>query len=125
MTGPVAQLHDAVQYHVVNTLGWTSLRPLQEQAIAPVLRGDDALLLAPTAGGKTEAAFFPLLSRMEAEQWHGLSVLYVCPLRALLNNLEPRLASYASWTGRRVALRNGDTTAGSRKRMLRDRPTSY
>ncbi len=122
MTGPVAQLHDAVQHHVVNTLAWTSLRPLQEEAIAPVMRGDDALLLAPTAGGKTEAAFFPLLSRMESDQWHGLSVLYVCPLRALLNNLEPRLASYASWTGRRVALRHGDTTAGSRKRMLGDPP---
>ena len=115
-------LHDAVQHHIVNSLGWTSLRPLQEQAVGPVLRGDDALLLAPTAGGKTEAAFFPLLSRMEAEDWRGLSVLYVCPLRALLNNLEPRLASYASWTGRRVAIRHGDTTAGARKRMLIDRP---
>ena len=59
MTAPSAQLHDAVQHHVVNTLGWTSLRPLQQDAIAPLLRGDDALLLAPTAGGKTEAAFFP------------------------------------------------------------------
>ena len=122
MTASRGQLHDAVQHHVVNTLGWSSLRPLQQRAIAPVLRGDDALLLAPTAGGKTEAAFFPLLSRMEYEQWRGLSVLYVCPLRALLNNLEPRLASYASWTGRRVALRHGDTSAGARKRMLADRP---
>lgn len=122
MTGSAGQLHDAVQHHVVNSLGWSSLRPLQQEAIAPVLRGDDALLLAPTAGGKTEAAFFPLLSKMEAEQWQGLSVLYVCPLRALLNNLEPRLASYAAWTGRRVALRHGDTTAGARKRMLLDRP---
>lgn len=122
MIAPSAQLHDAVQHHVVNTLGWTSLRPLQQDAIAPVLRGDDALLLAPTAGGKTEAAFFPLLSRMENEHWRGLSVLYVCPLRALLNNLEPRLAGYASWTGRQVALRHGDTTAGARKRMLSDPP---
>lgn len=122
MSGSATQLHEVVQHHVVNSLGWTSLRPLQQEAIEPVLRGDDALLLAPTAGGKTEAAFFPLLSRMEAEQWQGLSVLYVCPLRALLNNLEPRLSSYASWTGRRVALRHGDTTAGARKRMLIDRP---
>src|SRR5688500_8146480 len=98
MTAPSAQLHAVVQHHVVNTLGWGSLRPLQRDAILPVLRGDDALLLAPTAGGKTEAAFFPLLSRMENEHWRGLSVLYVCPLRALLNNLEPRLAGYASWT---------------------------
>ena len=45
-------------------LGWRSLRPLQEQAIEPVLDGEHALLGAPTAGGKTEAAIFPLLSRM-------------------------------------------------------------
>lgn len=122
MSGSAAQLHEVVQHHVVNSLGWASLRPLQQEAIEPILRGSDALLLAPTAGGKTEAVFFPLLSRMEVEQWQGLSVLYVCPLRALLNNLEPRLSAYASWTGRRVALRHGDTTAGARKRMLVERP---
>jgi ATP-dependent Lhr-like helicase len=45
----------------------------------PALRGDDALLLAPTAGGKTEAAVFPVLTRMSREGWTGLSVLYLCP----------------------------------------------
>lgn len=48
------QLHPAVQYHVVNSLGWANLRPTQLAAIAPVLAGDHCLLLAPTAGGKTE-----------------------------------------------------------------------
>ena len=88
------RLHPALQHHIVNSLGWTSLRPLQEHAIGPVLDGDHALLLAPTAGGKTEAAVFPLLSRMLTEQWGGLSVLYVCPIKALLNNLESRLRAY-------------------------------
>lgn len=111
-------LHPSVLHHVVNTLGWPALRPLQEAAIAPVLAGHDALLLAPTAGGKTEAAMFPLLSRMANQDWRGLSVLYVCPLRALLNNLEPRISSYATWLGRRAMLRHGDTPAGQRRRML-------
>ena len=56
-----------MQHHIVNTLGWSDLRALQREAVEPVLRGEDALLLAPTAGGKTEAALFPLLTRM-AEQ---------------------------------------------------------
>ena len=89
------RLHPVVQHHVVNTLGWPALRALQEDSIAPILRGDDALLLAPTAGGKTEAALFPLLTRMDEEDWSGTSVLYVCPLKALLNNLHPRVAAYA------------------------------
>ena len=56
MSEAFGRLHPAVQHHVVNSLGWRSLRPLQEQAIEPVLDGRHALLGAPTAGGKTEAA---------------------------------------------------------------------
>ncbi len=54
------RLDPALQHHIVNSLGWRQLRPLQEAAIEPLLAGDHALLLAPTAGGKTEAAVFPL-----------------------------------------------------------------
>lgn len=116
------QLHPVVLHHIVNTLGWPGLRPLQEQAIGPVLAGQDALLLAPTAGGKTEAVTFPLLTAMAEQGWRGISVLYLCPLRALLNNLEPRLSSYASWTGRRAGLWHGDTADSKRRRMLVDQP---
>lgn len=115
-------LHTVVQHHIANTLGWGGLRPLQSESVGPVLGGNDCLLLAPTAGGKTEAALFPLLTRMAEEAWTGTSVLYVCPLRALLNNLEPRVASYAGWLGRTAAVRHGDTTAGARKRQIFDRP---
>lgn len=115
-------LSPALLYHVVNTLGWPDLRPMQRAAIAPVSRGDDVLVLAPTAGGKTEAAVFPLLSRMSTEDWHGLTVLYVCPLRALLNNLLPRVEQYAGWLGRRAALWHGDTTQRERRRIKTDAP---
>lgn len=109
-------------HHIVNTLGWPALRPLQEQAVAPLRRGDDALLLAPTAGGKTEAAAFPLLSRAVAEHWRGPSILYVCPLRALLNNLEPRLHTYASWLGRSAQLWHGDTSQRTRTQIRNNPP---
>lgn len=115
-------LDPALLHHIVNTLGWRSLRPLQEAAVTPLVCGDDAVLLAPTAGGKTEAAAFPLLTRMTGERWNGTSVLYVCPLKALLNNLLPRWETYTSWLGRTAALWHGDTTAGTRKRILAARP---
>ncbi len=121
MTGFDA-LHPVVQHHIVNELGWRELRPLQDDAVAPLLAGEDALLLAPTAGGKTEAALFPLLTRMASESWSGTSLLYVCPLRALLNNLETRVDRYASWLGRSAAVRHGDTSQGVRRRMVIDRP---
>ncbi len=117
-----ATLDPVLLHHVVNSLGWRDLRPLQEAAVAPLLRGDDALLLAPTAAGKTEAAVFPLLTRMTAEKWSGTSLLYVCPLKALLNNLEPRLARYVGWLGRQVAVWHGDVGASARKATLWERP---
>ncbi|WP_034239494.1 DEAD/DEAH box helicase [Saccharomonospora iraqiensis] len=119
---PVSALHPVVQHHLANTLRWPGLRPLQAEAVQPVLSGADCLLLAPTAGGKTEAAALPLLTRMADENWQGTSVLYLCPLRALLNNLHPRLSSYAAWLGRSVALWHGDIGQSARARVLRDRP---
>lgn len=116
------RLSPVLVHHIVNTLGWRTLRPLQDESIEPLLNGSDAILLAPTAGGKTEAAAFPLLSAMEQQRWTGLSVLYVCPLKALLNNLLPRLESYAGWLGRRVALWHGDVTQPARQRILREPP---
>ena len=122
MTKGLDDLHPVLVHHIVNTLGWRSLRPLQSDAVEPLVAGHDAVLLAPTAGGKTEAACFPLLSAMEQHKWSGLSVIYVCPLKALLNNLLPRLETYASWLGRTVALWHGDATPSARQRILRDPP---
>lgn len=116
------ELDPALVHHIVNTLGWSDLRPLQQEAIRPLLAGEDALLLAPTAGGKTEAALFPLLSRMGRENWSGTGLLYLCPLKALLNNLLPRIESYAGWIGRSAALWHGDIQQGRRRAILRDRP---
>ena len=122
MTAGLDRLHPVVVHHIVNSLGWQSLRPLQDQAAGPVLDGADVLLLAPTAGGKTEAAMFPLLTAMQAGGWPGMSVIYVCPLKALLNNLLPRLETYAGWLGRRAAIWHGDVTASARQRILREPP---
>lgn len=116
------RLHPALQYHIVNSLGWPSLRPTQLQAIAPVIEGSHCLLLAPTAGGKTEAAFIPTLSRMLESDWRGLSVLYLCPIKALLNNLEPRLSYYAGLVGRRVGVWHGDIADSVKERYRRDPP---
>ena len=115
-------LHPSLTHHLANTLGWPTLRPLQEAAVGPLLDGDDALLIAPTAGGKTEAAVLPLLTRMELDGWSGTSLLYVCPLKALLNDLLPRLELYGSWVGRRVALWHGDVPGGVRDRIRTDPP---
>jgi ATP-dependent helicase Lhr and Lhr-like helicase len=115
-------LHPALQHQIVNSLGWRELRPFQEAVIPPILAGEHLIVLAPTAGGKTEAAFFPIASRMLSESWNRLSVLYICPIKALLNNLDVRLEHYCRLLGRRSALWHGDVKASARKRILREPP---
>ncbi|NYT96489.1 DEAD/DEAH box helicase [Salinispora sp. H7-4] len=115
-------LDPVVLHHVVNTLGWRDLRPMQRAAVSPVRDGSDALLLAPTAGGKTEAALFPLLTRMAEQRWTGTSVLHLAPLKALLNNLQPRIEQYAGWLGRRAAVWHGDVSAARRRTVLYEQP---
>ncbi len=115
-------LHPGLQHHVVNSLGWRELRPFQEEVIPIVLRGDHVVVIAPTAGGKTEAAILPVLSRMLSEDWRGLSVLYLCPIRALLNNLYIRLSRYATLVGRTCSVWHGDTSPTERSRINREQP---
>ena len=116
------ELHPLLVHHIVNTLGWPQLRPLQLEAVEPIMGGAHVLLAAPTAGGKTEAAVFPILSRILTEGWDPLSVLYLCPLRALLNNLHPRVGHYADLVGRRAGLWHGDVGESDRDAIRTDPP---
>ncbi len=72
---------------------WTSLRDIQERAIPYLVDGDDDLIIAAaTAGGKTEAAFLPLISKaFTAGSGEGFELVYVGPLRALINDQFRRL----------------------------------
>ena len=73
--------------------GWASLRDIQERAIPYLVDGDDDLIIAAaTAGGKTEAAFLPLISKaFTTKSGGGFDLVYVGPLRALINDQFQRL----------------------------------
>lgn len=114
------RLSPALQYHIANSLLWPALRPVQEQTIPAVLDGHNCVVLAPTAGGKTEAAMFPVLSQADTENRPAVSALYVAPIRALLNNQEARLQRLASFVGRRAFKWHGDVGSSERKRFVDD-----
>lgn len=117
------RLHPALQYHIVNSIGWPGLREVQERCIDPIMAGQNIIVQAQTAGGKTEASFFPLISEMLGHNWRPISILYISPLRALLNNQEHRLRSYFEMVGHRAEVWHGDTGQGARK-SVRDDPPS-
>ncbi len=65
--------------------------PVQGEGIEPILEGENVLLCAPTASGKTEAYAAPLAERLLAGGWGPMSLLVVSPTRALANDLKRRL----------------------------------
>ncbi len=115
-----AQFAPRLQEAIVARLGWTSLRPVQELAGEALLAGKNAVVLAPTAGGKTEASMFPTLSNLVSDQPNGVGALYIAPIKALLNNQAERLGTYTEMVGLRRFVWHGDTTSHERKVFLRD-----
>lgn len=111
------RLHPNLRHAIVHELGWRSLRPVQEQAIDAVLDGCNAVVLAPTAGGKTEAAIFPVLSDILSNDARPVAALYVCPIRALLNNIEERVGRYARMVGLEAFKWHGDVSAARKDRF--------
>ncbi len=71
-----------------------SLRPMQAETIPELIAGRSALISAPTASGKTEAVFAPLYQRHVSFQRPFLSVVYVAPTKALVNDMHERLMTY-------------------------------
>ncbi len=117
------RLHPRLQGAIVSQLGWSSLRPVQEQAGEALLAGHNAVILAPTAGGKTEASVFPTLSGLLHDQPDGLGALYIAPIKALLNNQADRLGLYTEMVGLRHFVWHGDVGASARRRFLREPAT--
>lgn len=96
--------------HWIWNQGWSSLLEIQENTIPLVLRGDcDIVVSAPTGGGKTEAVFLPILTRMIHNPLNvGYYVLYISPLKALINDQTRRLTDICNGVGVNVTPWHGD-----------------
>lgn len=106
--------------------GWRSLTPAQRMAIPRIAAGDNVLVMAPTGYGKTEAAVLPVLSQLASssgfERGRGVYVLYITPLKALINDLTHRIDWWASRLGIRVGRKHGDVPQVERMRRLKILP---
>ena len=102
--------------------GWTELRDIQERAILTLLKGDrDLVIAAPTAGGKTEAAFLPLISSVLTTPGEGgFDLVYVAPLRALINDQLGRMEDLCARAELPIHPWHGDISQGVKSRARRD-----
>ncbi|MGD1904766.1 MAG: DEAD/DEAH box helicase [Leptolyngbyaceae cyanobacterium] len=113
------RLHPGVQKWIWQQK-WPALRPIQEDAIPPILVGQqDVIISAATAGGKTEAAFLPIFSRLKDATRAGIGTLCISPLKALINDQFRRLSAIGEQLDIAVTPWHGDIDAGRKKRLLK------
>lgn len=101
--------------------GWDSLRDVQIAAARVIFDSEDNLLLtSSTASGKTEAAFFPILADLCADMPDSVAVLYIAPLKSLINDQFLRLDELLDMSGIPVFHWHGDVGASHKNRMLKE-----
>ncbi|RWZ58233.1 DEAD/DEAH box helicase [Halobacillus fulvus] len=102
----------------VYDMGWSKFTDIQEKAIPVIINTEnDVILSAGTASGKTEAAFLPIFSKVEKEAGQSLKVLYISPLKALINNQYERLTDMTRGTYISVHRWHGDISAAKKKKF--------
>jgi ATP-dependent Lhr-like helicase len=109
-----SSLHESLQQVLGQRLEWSELREVQEQSYAAVSAGNDVLIIAPTAGGKSEAALIPVMDDILKHGRAGVTCLYISPLKALINDQEERFAAFCTPTSLSVRKWHGDVPKGDR-----------
>jgi ATP-dependent Lhr-like helicase len=100
--------------------GWQSLRAIQAAAGDAIFNTEDNLLLcASTASGKTEAAFFPILTLLYENPPTSIGTLYIGPLKALINDQFSRLTELCEEADIPVWHWHGDVPASHKSKLLK------
>lgn len=114
------QLNKKVQQWIWKQ-NWTILRDIQEQAIPLILKANcDVIISASTAAGKTEAAFLPACSRLADISPKGIGILYISPLKALINDQQRRLKDLGEILEVSITSWHGDALESKKKKQRKD-----
>ena len=99
---------------------WKTLRAVQNAAGEAIFGTEENVLLtASTASGKTEAAFFPILTLLDEDPPSSVGVLYIAPLKALINDQFGRLSELCEEAGIPVTRWHGDVPQSQKRKLLR------
>lgn len=99
---------------------WESLRSIQVAAAEAIFNTDENVLLtASTASGKTEAAFFPILTEFWENPPASVGALYIGPLKALINDQFVRLNDLCAEADIPIWHWHGDVAQSHKAKLLK------
>lgn len=99
---------------------WESLRSIQKHAIKHIIESDNNIILSSrTASGKTEAAFLPMLSKIDCHL-PGVKILYISPLIALINDQFNRVEELCEYLDLPVTKWHGEAKRSAKERILKN-----
>ena len=113
-------LNKNLLHFLSNSQGWSSLNTIQKKAIPHVLNGEDTLILSPTASGKSEAAFIPIFSDILDNNLEAVSVLYISPLKALINDMHNRILKWCNHFGLTTTKWHGDVERNIKNNFIKN-----
>ena len=103
--------------HGTEDLGFSTLFPIQEQAIPPLMEGKDVIGQSHTGSGKTAAFGIPLISKMEENDRH-VQALVLTPTRELAVQVAKDINAYAKYTEiRALAVYGGESIENQFSRL--------
>jgi ATP-dependent Lhr-like helicase len=101
-------------------MSWTNFRPIQEKSIQYLIKNSNNLIIsAPTASGKTEAAFLPIISNILKSENSGLKILYISPLKALINDQFLRIERLCKEINISIVKWHGDVSSKEKNDLLK------
>lgn len=112
-------LHPYLQ-EIIRRMEWESFKPIQDESIQYLLNNtSNLLIIAPTASGKTEAAFLPIISNILYQPNPSVRILYISPLKALINDQFSRVLELCKLTNITVTKWHGDADNSKKQKIVK------
>lgn len=126
MTGKndYVELNPHLTYFLQNFLHWKDLNELQKETIPIITEGNNSLIIAPTASGKTESALIPIYNDILNEHLPRTSTLYIAPLKALINDMYLRISYWNKHFGLTATKWHGDVNSNEKRNYINN-PTDF
>lgn len=114
------ELLDSKIQKAIFNLKWKNFKKIQDEAINSIIKtSQDVVISAPTSSGKTEAAFLPLLSNSAMDIKNNIKIIYISPLKALINDQFLRVENLCKELNCKVVKWHGDASISKKKKMMK------